>query len=443
MKSTDAPSKQAVPFGTNGPREAITATTPSGSNQASYDQGFPPITMTLKSAGGLPPKGQDMNQILFEQSSFNRYFAAGGGYVYDSTFSNAIGGYPSGAIIPFSDNSGYWLNTSENNAINPENTTASLTGWVPVISYGLYSISGLSGSSVVVGTLNASRKRILLSGALTANINVVLPAWVKEWEIVNNCTGSFSVTVKTPSGSGVSIAPGSSTPVLGDGVNITQSYSSGALLAVRTFYASTPYIKTPGTRKTRWRAIGAGGGGGGAGATGSGQFSAGGGGIAGSYAETPLIDPPADNTPITVGSKGKGGAAGANAGTSGGTTTVGGVISSPGGGGGLGGSASPYSNIVAQIGNPANTPTGNILVYARGAPAASVTGFSTGLIKGGDGGASFFGIGGAGGQSVTSSSPSPALNYGSAGGGAALGQNGSAVAGADGADGLVIVEEYA
>ncbi|MGF6474898.1 hypothetical protein ABIE06_001718 [Pantoea dispersa] len=217
----------------------------------------------------------------------------------------------------------------------------------------------------------------------------------------------------------------------------------GRLLNVRVFSASTPYIKTPGTRKTRWRVIGAGGGGGGAAATGSGQFSAGGGGLAGSYAESPLIDPPADNTAITVGAKGKGGAAGANTGIAGGATSVGSIISAPGGGGGVGGAASAYSNIVAQIGSPTNAPSGSVLFYSRGAPAASVTGFSTGLIKGGDGGASFFGIGGAGGQSVTSSSPSPAMNYGSGGGGAALGQNGSAVAGADGADGLVIVEEYA
>jgi len=146
---------------------------------------------------------------------------------------------------------------------------------------------------------------------------------------------------------------------------------------------------------------------------------------------------------FTVGAKGKGGAAGANTGTAGGATSVGSIISAPGGGGGVGGAASAYSNIVAQIGSPTNAPSGSVLFYSRGAPAASVTGFSTGLIKGGDGGASFFGIGGAGGQSVTSSSPSPAMNYGSGGGGAALGQNGSAVAGADGADGLVIVEEYA
>lgn len=225
MKSTDAPSKQAVPFGTNGPREAITPTTPSGSNQASYDQGFPPITMTLKSAGGLPPKGQDMNQILFEQSSFNRYFSAGGGYVYDSTFSTAVGGYPLSARIPNSTGTGFWFNTVEDNQANPENSTAALSGWVPIGSYGVTSITGLSSASVTLTTLQASKDRVNLSGNLTANINIVVPAWVKYWQIYNGCSGSFSLTVKTPSGSGVVIPQGYTYFVFCDGVNVSQSIS--------------------------------------------------------------------------------------------------------------------------------------------------------------------------------------------------------------------------
>lgn len=234
MKSTDAPGKQAVPFGTNGPREAITATTPSGSNQASYDQGFPPITMTLKSAGGLPPKGQDMNQILFELSNIGRYLSAGGGYVYDSAFSTAVGGYPVSAIIPNSTGTGYWLNTIEDNKANPENLTAALTGWVPVGSYGTSTITALSSASITLSTLQASKERIILSGALTANINIVVPAWVKSWTVVNNCTGNFSVTVKTSSGSGVAIPAGSTRRVYGDGVNVSFDLGSSAFRDVGT-----------------------------------------------------------------------------------------------------------------------------------------------------------------------------------------------------------------
>ena len=54
MNLSDAPKKQPVPFGVNGQREELLATTPAGNQQASYDVGFPAITILLKSAGGLP-----------------------------------------------------------------------------------------------------------------------------------------------------------------------------------------------------------------------------------------------------------------------------------------------------------------------------------------------------------------------------------------------------
>lgn len=251
MKSTDAPSKQAVPFGTNGPREAITATTPSGSNQASYDQGFPPITMTLKSAGGLPPKGQDMNQILFENASFDRYFAAGGGYTFDAAFSTAVGGYPSGARVQNSTRTGFWLNTVEDNNTNPENTTAAITGWIPVGSYGVTSISGLASSSVTLSTLQASKDRIVLSGTLTANINVVVPAWVKSWQVINNCVGAFTVTIKTPSGTGVAMSSSTTHYVVGDGVNIFEDLGSAAFASVGSAAGQVPTNSLLGTASTR------------------------------------------------------------------------------------------------------------------------------------------------------------------------------------------------
>lgn len=232
MKSTDAPVKQIVPFGANGPREAITATTPVGSNQASYDQGFPPITMTLKSAGGLPPKGQDMNQVLYEQALFARYYGAGGAYTYDASFASGIGGYPLGARLLNSTKSGFWINSVEDNSVSPENTSGALTGWVPADSAGITSISGLASSSVTLSSVQASKTRIVLNGALTANINIVVPAWVKAWQVVNSTTGNFTVTIKTPSGSGVSMSAGTTHYVIGDGVNITEDLGSAAFRSV-------------------------------------------------------------------------------------------------------------------------------------------------------------------------------------------------------------------
>lgn len=132
MNRTDAPAKQAKPFGINGQREPLLPNTPAGDNTASYDQGFPPITMILKSAGGLPPKGQDMNQILFELSALGRWSSSGAVNTYDSAFATAIGGYPSGALLISNDVAKLYINTVDSN-VNDPNTSGS--GWEDLLSY--------------------------------------------------------------------------------------------------------------------------------------------------------------------------------------------------------------------------------------------------------------------------------------------------------------------
>ncbi|EOW7155775.1 hypothetical protein ACOZ80_004303, partial [Yersinia enterocolitica] len=232
MNRTDDPKKQPIPFGVNGPREDIGPTTPTGDNSASYNSGFPPITMLLKAAGGLPPKGQDMNQILYELSSLARWTSAGALNVFDSTFSASISGYPKGAVLSNSTFTGCWLNTTDANTVNPENTDGSLTGWVPAFTYGTTAVTGLAAASVTLTALQAANERITLAGVLTANINLIFPAWSKSWTIVNNCTGAFSVTCKTPSGTGIAVAAGSTVRIIGNGTNIISNESpliTGAL----------------------------------------------------------------------------------------------------------------------------------------------------------------------------------------------------------------------
>lgn len=147
MNRTDAPKKQPVPFSVNGPREDLLSTTPAGSNQASYDVGFPAITMLLKSAGGLPPKGQDMNQILYELSSIGRWFSAGALNTFDAAFSTGIGGYPKGAVLISDNGSKIFVSTTDGNTNNPNSVT---TGWLDLLSYlntGLSSLGALTGAA--------------------------------------------------------------------------------------------------------------------------------------------------------------------------------------------------------------------------------------------------------------------------------------------------------
>jgi len=132
MNRSDSPKKQPKPFGVNGQRGAILPTTPAGDNSASYEQGFPPITMILKSAGGLPPKGQDMNQILYELSALGRWSSTGALNTFDSEFASEISGYPSGAMLISDDGERIFINTTEGNLSDPNSNGA---GWKDVLSY--------------------------------------------------------------------------------------------------------------------------------------------------------------------------------------------------------------------------------------------------------------------------------------------------------------------
>lgn len=170
MNRTDAPSKQPKPFGINGQREDILPTTPPGDNTASYDSGFPPITMLLKSAGGKPPKGQDMNQILYELSSLARWSSAGTLNTYDSSFATAISGYPSGSIVISDDGLNIFISTVDGNTNNPNVT---LTGWK--------SLSDFLG-------INKSRS-IVITSSQTINI----PNWVTDI-YVSGCAGGAGGT---------------------------------------------------------------------------------------------------------------------------------------------------------------------------------------------------------------------------------------------------------
>ncbi|WP_159124736.1 glycine-rich domain-containing protein [Enterobacter roggenkampii] len=452
MNRSDAPSKKSVPFGINGPREAILDTTPAGNNQASYDSGFPPITMILKSAGGLPPKGEDFNQILYELATDARWGQAGGGYQYDSAFSTGISGYPIGSILQNSTGDGTWINTTDGNTNNPEVATASpLTGWIPLDSNGYTTKSGLTNANVTLTTLEASRERIILSGTLTANINLIVPAWSKKWTVVNNCSGSFSVTIKTTSGTGISIPAGMTAYVVGDGTNIIQDTNllgiSGRFINTQIFTSSGTYTPSAGTKKIKVYATGGGGGGGGSAATDSTTRSCGGGGGAGStvisvYNISDITTP----VSITIGSGGSAGAGGGSAGGLGGTggsTTFGSLITATGAtGGGGGGQATDSGSIVNANGGAISGSTAGNIVTARGSSGLPGITSNVGNVSGA-GGSSFFCGGGNPISSATSTNGDNGINGSGGSGGMSMKSTAVGKSGGVGGSGIVIIEEYA
>ena len=223
MNSSDTPSRITKAFGVNGLKNTIpvdSSTTTDNNGVATFDKGFPPVTMQPLSAGGIPPSGKDMNGVLYSTTIQQQWQNAGMTYPFSQAFSDAVSGYPKGAIVPSSVYTGQWLNLNEANGTSPESSTGANTGWVPINNYGVTQITMTSGS-VVMSSLQAAKDRIIISGTLTANVNLIFPAWIKTWVVHNNCTGNFTITCRTASGTGVVVIPGLVSRIFCDGVNIT------------------------------------------------------------------------------------------------------------------------------------------------------------------------------------------------------------------------------
>ncbi|ELY2553661.1 hypothetical protein SMB57_003814 [Cronobacter sakazakii] len=263
MNSSDSPSRVLKAFGINGLKNNVPVDSSSSTDNngiATFDKGFPPITMQPKSAGGIPPSGKDMNGVLYAVTLQQQWQNAGMTYAFNQDFANQINGYPKGAMLPNSTSSGVWMSLSDNNLTSPEPVASA--SWVPFNSYGYTSLSGITTSTITLTAMQASKERITLSGAITSNINLVLPAWLKSWTIVNNCTGSFSVICKTQAGAGVTIPNGTTAKVYGDGSNILTEFGTAAYLDAgsgagqvpdMSFFASGPgWQKLPSGRIFQW-----------------------------------------------------------------------------------------------------------------------------------------------------------------------------------------------
>jgi len=221
MQSSNIPSKIPLPFAYaagSSYKNTIPVASQIGitNGKASLTDGFPPLTFTALSAGGIPPFGADFNGILNEVTAIQQWQNAGGFFPYDSVFSTAIGGYPKGAILQAAAFGGLWVSTAENNTTNPDTGGA---GWVSLAFEGSQAIT-VTSADVTVSQLQSAYPVLIVSGAKTAARSLIFPAIVGEWIVQNNTTGAYNLTAKTASGTGVTLTQGESTYIYGDGTNI-------------------------------------------------------------------------------------------------------------------------------------------------------------------------------------------------------------------------------
>ncbi|MFJ3048524.1 hypothetical protein ACIPEN_22040, partial [Herbaspirillum chlorophenolicum] len=113
--------------------------------QASYDVGFPSVTMQPAASGGINPYGQDFNGLGFALTAVQQWQSAGGTFPFDSAFATSVGGYPKGAVLINSAGDGFWISLADSNTNNPDTGGAN---WAPIDGYGITAVTGLTNANV-------------------------------------------------------------------------------------------------------------------------------------------------------------------------------------------------------------------------------------------------------------------------------------------------------
>lgn len=95
-------------------------------NSATYQVGFPPVTMQSIASNGMPPKGSDLNGVLYDITDNLVFLTQGGGYGFDAAYATSIGGYPLNARLRLT-NGDIVKSTINGNMTDPN---VGMTGWV-------------------------------------------------------------------------------------------------------------------------------------------------------------------------------------------------------------------------------------------------------------------------------------------------------------------------
>lgn len=101
--------------------------------RATWDEGFPAVTMTPLGAGGIPPRGQDFNGVLNAISKHTVFSGGGGQYQWSAEYVAKNGGYPQGAVIQANDGLNAYVSLVADNTDNFNTDPASIG-----VSWGLY-----------------------------------------------------------------------------------------------------------------------------------------------------------------------------------------------------------------------------------------------------------------------------------------------------------------
>lgn len=120
------------PWAGGGQRQDPIPPDATGTNRASYQEGWPEITSTPISQGGIPPNRLDFNGLGNLVTLYLYAFQKGQYITYSSEVVNKIGGYPKGSILWYVANGvpQYLVQSLVNNNMN--SNLADTTAWQPL-----------------------------------------------------------------------------------------------------------------------------------------------------------------------------------------------------------------------------------------------------------------------------------------------------------------------
>lgn len=137
------------------------------------------------------------------------------------------------------EQSGTWGSTTNNNFGNLIDQAIAGTASITMLDAD-YTLSAYN------GVTDESRQMILnIGGALTADRNIICPSTSKLYVIKNNTTGNRSVTLKTASGTGVTVTNGNTTIAYCDNTNVVNSVTA---LPTGATVGNLPIVSTTGTQ---------------------------------------------------------------------------------------------------------------------------------------------------------------------------------------------------
>lgn len=227
MPAPTRPTNFPKPFALSGTRNTI-PDSPTGTNHASFTEGFPAVTMQPITSGGIPPSGDDFNGLFYDIMTHTVWGNAGGQYQFDAALSTAMGGYPQGMVLQSNDGLSSYVSLVNNNTTDFNSTPSSigsLWGTFAGASFSSAAISTTGGTTTVTASQLAANV-IIVSGLLTSNVTLTFPASIAKYFIINSTTGAFLVNA-VASGLSVQIKQGYGDLIFCDGVNMKYQQSSG------------------------------------------------------------------------------------------------------------------------------------------------------------------------------------------------------------------------